>query len=852
MSSPLENIKNNLVSNLEELIEALNNSGNANSSNQNQPSKLPFTPTRASRVSGMKLGNRGIDEYQKNRGIAGYWFGAEKQMARYLDNQKEINRIEEEYEATLARIASQNLNEVEAEKELDKATKLREKGLTICYKRHNEINGALIDSNSKTRVWNENLDEVDKTLKLIGLDIKKNIQNLTNAFGIFDPLKKIFDIQSAVNRAMSNDKAFSSMAMNYSLTAKEGQRLKNAMQRTLRDVDLMGVSAEELVQSQSTYTDDLGRSQILSAEEAKQIGAISKGLGIGAQSAGKIASEMQLFGLSATSTYNVLNKMQMQSKRIGASMAATQKNFEVISKLAVTHIMKDGVDGMSRMASFAAKMKIDMGQIAAFAEKVATPEGAIETAASLQGLGGAFSSLADPIGMLNESLTDMEGLAHRTQNMVKDSFTFNERTHQVEFTGGAVDKLRLQQFAQATGQDFTKVAEQGRTAAMIGAALKSINLTNHHGLTQENKDYLASQAKWDENLKGFAVSVFDKASGTYKNKLIADITKETMKAIEPKNANIDDIAKNMQGVQDTLDNIAKHIQDIAGSFIFKVFDTAKDGVKHTANHFGAGYDIGNQTGGLTGISSMVKMGGAGSKIAAHMATKYGGEMAGKLAGKTLLKRIPVLGSIISFGSAFSRILEGDGIGSLIDLGSGLANLIPVIGTIASLGLDGLNMAHDMGGFANGGFTRPGGKFKPAGIVHAGEWVASQKLLNSPTVRPLIDMLDDIQKGIKTERLSNLNIKGYADGGYVAKPSSSETLSNTNKSSNKHSGEFKHNVNITGTIKLDAGKNSVSINASELLKDPIFIKELTAMLQNQINRDANGGSYAGNLNRYAMH
>ena len=49
------------------------------------------------------------------------------------------------------------------------------------------------------------------------------------------------------------------------------------------------------------------------------------------------------------------------------------------------------------------------------------------------------------------------------------------------------------------------------------------------------------------------------------------------------------------------------------------------------------------------------------------------------------------------------------------------------------------------GYAEGGFTKPGGKYEPAGIVHAGEWVASQKLLASPVARPMIEALDYAQR-----------------------------------------------------------------------------------------------------------
>lgn len=57
------------------------------------------------------------------------------------------------------------------------------------------------------------------------------------------------------------------------------------------------------------------------------------------------------------------------------------------------------------------------------------------------------------------------------------------------------------------------------------------------------------------------------------------------------------------------------------------------------------------------------------------------------------------------------------------------------------------------GYSEGGYTRPGAKDEPAGIVHAGEWVASQKLLASPVARPMIEFLDHAQRTNTIGRLA---------------------------------------------------------------------------------------------------
>ena len=63
--------------------------------------------------------------------------------------------------------------------------------------------------------------------------------------------------------------------------------------------------------------------------------------------------------------------------------------------------------------------------------------------------------------------------------------------------------------------------------------------------------------------------------------------------------------------------------------------------------------------------------------------------------KPVLKRIPGIGSLISWGFAISRFKKGDVVGGLIDVASGIATIFPGIGTGISIGLDVLNAFLDM-------------------------------------------------------------------------------------------------------------------------------------------------------------
>lgn len=67
------------------------------------------------------------------------------------------------------------------------------------------------------------------------------------------------------------------------------------------------------------------------------------------------------------------------------------------------------------------------------------------------------------------------------------------------------------------------------------------------------------------------------------------------------------------------------------------------------------------------------------------------------------------------------------------------------GTIQIAAIKKQQQASEAQGYSKGGFTKPGAVDEPAGIVHAGEWVASQKLLANPVARPMIEALDLAQR-----------------------------------------------------------------------------------------------------------
>lgn len=88
------------------------------------------------------------------------------------------------------------------------------------------------------------------------------------------------------------------------------------------------------------------------------------------------------------------------------------------------------------------------------------------------------------------------------------------------------------------------------------------------------------------------------------------------------------------------------------------------------------------------------------------------------------------------------------------------------GVMSNAAINAMNSAEHIrrqlasGSYADGGYTGPGGKYEPAGVVHRGEYVVPQQYVNQSTGLPFADALGRLAAGTQVQQSS------YAQGGYV--------------------------------------------------------------------------------------
>ena len=275
-----------------------------------------------------------------------------------------------------------------------------------------------------------------------------------------------------------------------------------------------------------------------------------------------------------------------------------------------------------------------------------------------------------------------------------------------------------------------------------------------------------------EKPQGLIQSIFDKIAVVSKlaekNKSVDGTTtdigapKSELKAIEkPKEVVITGIGQQalaglaLPSFLDGFKNLHKTLQDVKNG-IFKVGSNIKDLGANKAGLFESLLGgnslkalmplLGGAALVLGGIASLVGAFNTNSEIKGTLELIGKGGIRGGLTviaktlaakgGAKLLTKIPVIGSLISLGFAIQRFSNGDIVGGMLEVGSGIASLFPGVGTVVSIGIDVLQAILD----AKGGGSSAEASAKKGGILL--DWAKSiggfidDKIQYVPVLGPL--------------------------------------------------------------------------------------------------------------------
>lgn len=214
----------------------------------------------------------------------------------------------------------------------------------------------------------------------------------------------------------------------------------------------------------------------------------------GEENVGNIIAGFDKLGISMKSAAKATGKLYQEAGEYGINLKKYTENFTNNLEMAQRYNFRNGVNGLKEMARKATEIRQDMKQIASFADKVGSVTGAVETAANLQVLGGSFAALSNPLAMLNESLTDMNGLQDRFNQMTQGAATYNSVTHQIEMD--PVTRQLMKRAAESMGVDPNNFIDQAYAQARQTEIKRQIDV-NGIGVDDKLKTLLSNVGEID-------------------------------------------------------------------------------------------------------------------------------------------------------------------------------------------------------------------------------------------------------------------------------------------------------------------------------------------------------------------
>lgn len=309
------------------------------------------------------------------------------------------------------------------------------------------------------------------------------------------------------------------------------------------------IDPTELLEAQTNYIKGIGRNVRLSNADQENMAAMRAVTG---EKGTELASLYENFGVSMSDTADHVGKMFSKASAEGILFDKYAENVSKNIKIAQNYTFKNGIKGLESMAKKATALKLDMQQVAAFADKVSTVEGAIDVSAKLQVLGGPFAAMADPLGMLNEGLNDMEGLQDRLVKMVGGMGSFDKSTGEVKVS--AFNKARIKEAANAMGISYDSIMESVNAQAKRGEIDKQISASSiASALPDEMKELIRNSGTFKDGKAGVSIRGQFKSLDELSGKDYEALKKETQTESE----DIKDIATDLRSLVDAREGLKK-------------------------------------------------------------------------------------------------------------------------------------------------------------------------------------------------------------------------------------------------------------------------------------------------------
>jgi hypothetical protein len=311
----------------------------------------------------------------------------------------------------------------------------------------------------------------------------------TGLGNLFDGMKKILSDEVKLRNQLNAQ---------IGIGGELSRNYRNNIVEAFDGVQGMGYSFSDLSDTAISATKETGRFFIMNESIMENMAVTSRAFIGDMKEMGPVLRQFELVGIGAEKTLENINEAGKSSLTLGLnSRRTTEELNKNIGKLN-QYGFENGTQGLNRMVQKSIEFRMNMQNVFDLADKVMSPEKAIDLAANLQVLGGAVGSLGDPFQMMYMATNNVEGLQDALIGAAESLTTYNSEQGKFEITG--VNLRRARAMADELGMSYSDLSNMAVAAAERTSAAADL-MAAGISVDEKEKEFLTNIARMGKDGK---------------------------------------------------------------------------------------------------------------------------------------------------------------------------------------------------------------------------------------------------------------------------------------------------------------------------------------------------------------
>jgi len=211
------------------------------------------------------------------------------------------------------------------------------------------------------------------------------------------------------------------------------------------------------------------------------------------------AESFRNVGVGLSDSARLVEEIGKRSISLGLNARATSETLIKQLDKVNQYGFQNGVKGLGKMVQEAQSLKINMDEIFKVADKLYDPESAINLAANLQVVGGAFGDLNDPIKLMYDATNNVESLQTSIMGAARSLATYNVEQGRFEVTGANLRRAKA--MSDALGISMGELTNMAVKGAAKMEAMSQLDMFPN--LKDEQKEFVSNLATMKDGRVGF-------------------------------------------------------------------------------------------------------------------------------------------------------------------------------------------------------------------------------------------------------------------------------------------------------------------------------------------------------------